>query len=192
MENKDDIFNEVFGGMLKKSNEKDESAAEPDIPLEALLEHEEDEHSYEKKLEEWMNTEQDYVPPYLNDPDYVRHVEKAPIPQLSREDEFSASTLGLQELRKTKKYIKEMHRAISMQLRKVYVTYPLLLQKHYEQGLTKAQDDIFRIIDDMEHFVAGDINKMERIKEDWQLYQEFEEKRLTLLHKINEYYKEEK
>lgn len=186
MDKKEDIFNKIFGSMLNEN--KEESMP----PLEGMFDYEENEHSYEEKVEKWLNTEMDYVPEFLNDPDYIKHIEKAPLPPLSREDEFSASTLGLQELRKTKKYIKEMHKAISVQLRKVYVTYPLLLEKHYEEALMRVQEEMFKAIEDLEHFVAGDIDKMERIKQDWQLFQEFQEKRLKLLHKIHNFYDESK
>lgn len=185
-EREKDVFHEVFGDML---NDRKEEESIP--PLETLFEYEEEDgRSYEEKVEEWVNMESDYIPPHLNDPDYIEHVEKAPIPPLSREDEFAASNLGLQELRKTKKYIKDMQHAISVQLKKVYITYPLLLEKHYEHALTQVEEAIFKTIEDLEHFIAGDIDKMQRIKDDWQLYQEFEEKRLILLHKISDFYKD--
>lgn len=187
MDERERIYNEVFGNILDNKNEEEVIA-----PLEALFEYEENEHSYEKRIEEWMNTELDYIPSYLEDSDYIEYIEQEPVAPLSKEKEFSASNLGLQELRKTKKYIKEMHKAISIQLKKIYVTYPLLLEKHYEDSIMKVQEEMSRIIDDMEHFVAGDINKMERIKEDWRLFQEFEKKRLTLLHKISNYYEDRK
>ena len=185
MDNQEDIYNKVFGDMIKPKKDEEEIP-----PLESLLEYDESIQAYEKKVDEWMNMEFDYIPPYLDDPAYIEHMEREPVPPISREEEFSASTLGLQELRKTKKYIGEMHKAINVQLKKVYVTYPLLLEKHYEEALMQVQEKMFKIIEDMEHLIAGDIDKMARIKEDWKLFQEFQEKRLILLHKISDYYKD--
>jgi len=185
-DNKENLFNEAFGDLINESSKTKKSFADTSKtnadPFDLIEEFQSGE-SMEKKWEEEMAT---YIPSHIGDADFEAHFSEPPLPPLSREEEFSACNLGLQELRRTRNYVKERHESINAELVKAYVTYPLLLERDFIEAVDLFHKKFFDLIEDMEHLVSGDIDKMSHVGSD--LFHEFEQRRLKLLHEIRAYY----
>ena len=170
-----------------RSNEatKKPSEEESETELEEILFSENGEPMTD---EEWEKASQDYIPESIGDEQWEAFVSREPIIPLNREQEARAVTIGLQEIRKMREYMLHTDRHMMNEYNRIYASYPLLLQKDFEEVMGKAQKELIAIMEDMENLIAGDIDQLEAVKSDFKLHQAFEEKRLSILHKLLEHY----
>lgn len=185
-ENKQDkAFESAFGDLLKKEEPASEIAQPEGTLNEALFGSEE---KAPMTQEEWEKVVGEYVPPSVHDEQWEEFASRTPIPPLNREQEARAVSLGLQEIRKTKEYMLYIYRHMCNEFKTIYATYPLLFEKDFQEKYGDAHKAIISVMEDMEHLIAGDIDRVEEVKGDFKLQQAFEEKRLSILYQIIEYY----
>lgn len=191
MSEENNIFEEAFGELMRSNETHKETSSdksdseETDVILEEAL------FNYEGEpmsQDEWEKISKDYIPESIGDEQWEEFVSRDPIPPLNREQEARAVTIGLQEIRKMREYMLHTDRHMMNEYKRIYACYPLLLQKDFEEVIGNAQKELISIMEDMEHLIAGDIDKLGAVKTDFRLYQTFEEKRLGILHKILENY----
>ena len=191
MSEENNIFEEAFGELmrsneaLKEADSNSSAVEETDVLMEEALF---DSEGEPMSQEEWEEAVKDYIPASIGDEQWEEFVSRDPIPPLNREQEARAVTIGLQEIRKMREYMLHTDRHMMNEYNRIYACYPLLLQKDFEDVIGNAQKELISIMEDMEHLIAGDIDKLGAVKTDFRLYQTFEEKRLAILHKILENY----
>ncbi len=115
-----------------------------------------------------------------------------PLPPINREQESRAVSIGLQEIRKMKEYMLYIHRHMINEFNRIYASFPILFAKDFEDKFGTAHKELVTIMEDIEHLVAGDIDHVEAVKNDFKLTQIFEEKRLSLLYDLLEHYNKKK
>lgn len=130
----------------------------------------------------------DYIPESVHDEAWEGFVERQPLPPLEKEQEANLISVGLQELRKMKEYMYYVHSHMQNEFQSLYATYPILLEKYLNEVFGATHQKISNTIEDLNHLIVGEIDKMTAVKEDFRLYQEFEEKRLSVLYKILDHY----
>jgi hypothetical protein len=194
---KEKAFDEAFRDLLKPSEHSEriegldlstEESPLSNESLSELLEFGPDDEIPLMKQDDWEKASNEYIPDSVNDREWEEYVSRPPVPPLNREQEARAVSLGLQELRKQRDYTHYLYRHMAKEFHSIYATFPILLQKFFEEVYGKTHEGIGLYIEDMEHLIAGDINKVKAIKQDYRLYQKFEEHRLTILYAILEFY----
>ncbi|UOE58189.1 hypothetical protein [Cytobacillus oceanisediminis] len=181
-----EVFDQAFGSLLNTEPENN-IEQEPETPLEEALFGPPEEH-VPLTEKEWAAAAENYIPPSVSDEHWEQFAARPPIPPLDREQEARAVQLGLQELRKMKEYTHYIYQHMTKEFKAIYVTYPLLLEGKYEDVYAGAHKDIMDTIEDLEHLIAGDIDAVQAVKNDFKLFQQFEEQRLSLLYKIIDFY----
>lgn len=186
-ENTAEIFNNAFGDLLNVKKETPAPIeAEPKEDLGVVLFGPSEETYVTDK--DIMERIQDYIPESVGSEEWEAFASRNPLPPIEREQEARAVSIGLQELRKMKEYMLYIHRHTVNEFTRVYATFPLLLSKDFSDNFDTAHKNIIQLMEDMEHLVAGDINQVEAVKDDYKLFQTFEEKRLSILYDILEHY----
>lgn len=186
----EDSFKEAFDELLKEENQDIVSINPENNNLQSeLFGAEESKVLNESDLEKAMG---EYIPPSVDDSDWEEFVSREPLPSLNREQESRAIMLGLEEIRKTKHYMHKMYRHMTSEFRRSYKTFEMLFENYFDEQFSKTHKDIESAMEDMEHLIAGDIDRMKAVQEDFKTYQKFEEKRLSILHDILEYYNNKK
>ncbi|MDA1616469.1 hypothetical protein PDK03_07720 [Bacillus cereus group sp. TH204-1LC] len=190
-EKKEDVFEETFGGLLD-SNKKEPDAVvhQPENKLEDVLFGEEENNTLSH--EEAEKAAENYIPPSIGDEQWEQFVGRVPLPPINREQESRAVSIGLQEIRKMKEYMLYIHRHMINEFNRIYASFPILFAKDFEDKFGTAHKELVTIMEDIEHLVAGDIDHVEAVKNDFKLTQIFEEKRLSLLYDLLEHYNKKK
>ncbi|MGM2632425.1 hypothetical protein [Bacillus cereus group sp. Bce040] len=190
-EKKSDVFEETFGGLIESSKEKPDAVVhQPENKLEDVLFGEEENKTLSH--EEAEKAAENYIPPSIGDEQWEEFVGRVPLPPINREQESRAVSIGLQEIRKMKEYMLYIHRHMINEFNRIYASFPILFAQDFEDKFGTAHKEIITIMEDIEHLVAGDIDHVEAVKNDFKLTQVFEEKRLSLLYDLLEHYNKKK
>lgn len=179
------LFDAFFGELLN-DKPKEELTVEP--PVEELDDIFGTDELPVGPLDDWAAATSEYIPESIGDEEWEAFVSRTPIPPMDREQEARAVSVGLQELRKTKEYMNYIYRHMTQEFKTIYVTYPLLFDKYFEEVFGKAHKEISALVEDMEHLIAGDIDKVEAVKTDYRLSQSFSERRSSILYDILAFY----
>lgn len=181
--NSEDAFLKAFGDLLK-DGEKEEVAGEE--PLGGIIYPSEEPDTISH--EEWEKISGEFIPECIQDEQWEEFMSRTPIPPLNREQEARAVSIGLQEIRKMREYMLHSDDHMMNEFTRIFITYTLTLQKDFEETMKNARQRIIQFMEETEHLIAGDIDHVAAVKEDYRLHQLFEEKRLSLLHKILNHY----
>lgn len=182
-----EAFDQAFGDLLGSAKKKESAPRKlPSTSLEEELFGPDEETVFNE--EDWKDASEEYIPSSVHSEEWEEFVSRPPLPPLDREQEARAVSIGLQELRKTKEYTQYIFRHMTKEFKTIYITYPLLFEKFYENAYGKVHKEINALIEDMEHFIAGEISKVKAVQDDFRLTQAFEEKRLSVLYEILEFY----
>lgn len=182
--NKDSIFEKTFGELLKNKNTEN-VPIKIDEPLEEMLS-QEGEFPLSQETLEALN--QNYIPPSIGDEDWEEFVSREPLPPLSKTEEARVVSICLQEIEKQRDYVLLINNKIQNDFTKIYPTFNILFAKAFEEIITDAEKKMSELWNDMEHLVTADFDQIEVAKQDFRLYQVFEEKRLSLFHDVLEHY----
>ncbi|MES9681694.1 hypothetical protein ABWK22_02015 [Gottfriedia acidiceleris] len=181
------VFEKTFGDLLKGNEEKENAVVhQPEDSLEEALYGEEENPSLPNEVIE--QAIQDYIPPSIGDEQWEEFVSRTPLPPMDRDQEARAVSIGLQEIRKMKEYMMYTHRHITNEFEKIYAMYPIAFAGEFEEHFGKAHKSIIEAMEDMENLIAGDIDRVEAVKNNYKLLQTFEEKRLSILYDLLEHY----
>lgn len=189
-------FDKVFAGLLKsnkpKEPVKDKDAEEKEKlkPISEALFGEEEQCEITEK--DWETFCQEYIPESIMDEQWEEFASRPPVPPLNREQEARAVSLGLQEIRKMREYMFNTDNHMMSGFNSNYATYSLLIQKDFEEHVKEARMKTVKMMENMEHLIAGDIDRVSSVQEDFKLFQKFEEERLRVLHCILEHYNRNK
>ncbi|HDR4736880.1 TPA: hypothetical protein QCR36_003931 [Bacillus cereus] len=190
-EKKSDVFQETFGGLLDDNKkERDAVVHQPKEKLEDVLFGAEENQTLSH--EDAEKAAENYIPPSIGDEQWEQFVGRVPLPPINREQESRAVSIGLQEIRKMKEYMLYIHRHMINEFNRIYASFPILFAKDFEEKFGTAHKELATIMEDVEHLVAGDIDHVEAVKNDFKLTQIFEEKRLSLLYDLLEHYNKKK
>ena len=183
-------FEKVFGGLLKSNKPKEPVQEEKEEhQLESLSEALfGEEEQKELTQEQWEAACQNYIPESIMDEQWEEFVSRQPVPPLNREQEARAISLGLQEIRKMREYMFNTDNHMMSGFNSNYATYSLLIQHEFEEHVKEARKKTVKVMENMEHLIAGDIDRVSAVREDYKLFQKFEEERLRVLHYILEHY----
>lgn len=186
-DNESSVFEKTFGDLLGNNDEeKNVVVHQPEGDLEEVLFGEEENTTLSH--EEMEKAVQDYIPPSIGDEEWEDYVSRVPLPPINREQEARAVSIGLQEVRKMKEYMMYINRHMTNEFNRIYATYPLLFAQDFEEVFGTAHKEIVTIMEDVEHLIAGDVDRVEAVKNDFKLLQTFEEKRLSILYDLLEHY----
>lgn len=181
------VFEKAFGELLKGKDEKPNAVVhQPKDNLEEVLSGAEENTTLSH--DEMEKAAQNYIPESIGDEQWEQFVSRTPLPPINREQEARAVTIGLQEIRKMKEYMMYIHRHMTNEFTRIYATYPLLFAKDFEEQFGGAHKEMISTMEDVEHLIAGDIDRVEAVKTDYKLLQTFEEKRLSILYDLLEHY----
>lgn len=164
---------------------EEESAEES---LDEILDFGPNEEMPPMEYNDWVDASKNYIPETTGDEKWEEYVSQPPIPPLTPDQEARAVSLGLQELRKQKDYTQYLYRHMSKEFHSIYVTFPILIQRFFDEVYGKTHEGIASYIEDMEYLIAGNIKKIKAVNDDFRLYQRFEEHRLNILYAILEFY----
>lgn len=188
---KENVFEETFGDLLKgeEPNKKNVVMPKANETLEDTLFTEETKELTPEQMEQ---AAQDYIPPSIGDDKWEQFVSRTPLPPLTRDQEARAVSIGLQEVAKIKQYMMYVHRHMMNEFTKIYSIFPLAVSKDFDEVFGKAHKEMAAILEDVENLVAGNIDRVEAVKTNFQLHQSYEEKRLSILYDLLEHYNNKK
>ncbi|PFK99877.1 hypothetical protein COJ01_17595 [Priestia megaterium] len=188
---KENVFEETFGDLLNGEEPKKNNVVMPKAneTLEDTLFTEE---AKELTPEQMEQAAQDYIPPSIGDDKWEQFVSRTPLPPLTRDQEARAVSIGLQEVAKIKQYMMYVHRHMMNEFTKIYSIFPLAVSKDFDEVFGKAHKEMAAILEDVENLVAGNIDRVEAVKANFQLHQSYEEKRLSILYDLLEHYNNKK
>lgn len=188
MSNKDksNIFEKTFGELLENNKEENDAVIyqSRDKLQEVLL------RAEGKKIlshEDREKSTEGYISPSIKDEKLEEFVGEMPLPPINREQESRAVSIGLQEIREMKEYMLYIHRYMINEFNRIYASFPILFAKDFEDKFGTAHKELATIMEDIEHFIIGDIYNVEAVKNDFKLVQILEGKRLSILYVFLEY-----
>jgi len=188
---KDNVFEDTFGELLDSKEPKNNNVVMPQAN-ETLDEALFAEETKELTPEEMEQAAQNYIPPSIGDEKWEQFVSRTPLPPLTRDQEARSVSIGLQEIAKIKQYMMYVHRHMMNEFTKIYAIFPLAVSKDFDEVFSKAHREMAAILEDVENLVAGNVDRVEAVKEDFKLHQSYEEKRLSILYDLLEKYNNKK
>ncbi|MFE4029280.1 hypothetical protein ACFX4N_24320 [Priestia sp. YIM B13551] len=186
------VFESTFGNLLNNDELKNDNAVvhQPKEPLEEVLISEE--QPPVSTPEQMEQAAQNYIPESIGDEKWEEFLSRAPLPPMSKADEKRAIHIGFSEIARIKQYMLHSFRHMDNEFNRLYAIYPLALSKDFQEKYNDVHKDMVAIIEDLENLVDGKIDSVEAVQKDFRLHQTFEERRLSILYGLIEYYNNKK